>query len=397
MHERALRKILLIQAIEETDRTGDALPLPERVEATRAHLGKNLPALEAQFAARADTPPAGMPCAARPDTPSAAGMPPAASSPMSAVGPQPRALQSQTSSSQPTPPQAPPLSPATETFLTRRAETLLRSLRTRSPGIDHVLAVAGGATSLDRGVLLAAFLAGGLLSFLDRARGIDIFALPLVALIVWNLVIYVSLLRSRPPRYSWFARLYARSVRNRIESLLGHSSYFNAPLAPGLRRFAGDWWEVAQPLFAARARRVLHFGALSTALGLIAGYTLRAEILRANAGWYGGSVLGPDTAHVLISLLYGPALLITGIDTPATEVIRQLRWTVDGGGGEATFWVHLIAWTTGLYIVLPRLLATVWSTISLWRVSRRLAPPPGIASYVRNVLATERFGESHEV
>ena len=357
MHERALRKVLLIQAIEETDRTGEALPLAERLEATRPLLGKKSP-LETQP----------LP-------------PPGPSGVSAAPGTQPSA----------------PLSSAAEVFLARRAEILLRSLRTRSPGIDHVLAVAGGVTSLDRGVLFAAFLVGGLFSFLDRARGIDIFALPLVALLAWNLVVYVSMLRSRPARSSWFARLYARSIRNRIESLLGHSTYFNAPLAPGLRRFAGDWWDVAQPLFAARARRLLHLGAVFVASGLIAGYYIRAEIFRANAGWYGGNFLGPDTSHALLSLLYGPALLLTGIDTPSTEVIRQLRWTAEGGGGEATFWVHLIAWTAGLYIILPRLLATVWSTFSLWHLSRRLVPPAGVAGYVRNVLATERFGESHDV
>ena len=390
MHERALRKVLLIQAIEETDRAGDALPLAERVEATRAQLGKNPPTLESQ-----PLPPAGLSTAtAAPGAPGATAACGAPTATAAAAAATTRTARPTATTAQPL---APPLSSATEAFLVRRAEVLLRSLRTRSPGIDHVLAVAGGATSLDRGVLLAAFLAGGLFSFLDRARGIDIFALPLVALLAWNLLVYVLMLRSRPARSSWFARLYARSVRNRIESLLGHSSYFNAPLAPGLRRFAADWWDVAQPLFAARARRLLHLGAVFVALGLVTGYYIRAEIFRANAGWYGGNFLGPDTSHALLSLLYGPALLLTGIDTPSTEVIRQLRWTAEGGGGEATFWVHLIAWTAGLYIVLPRLLATVWSTFSLWHLSRRLMPPPGVVGYVRNVLATERFGESHDV
>ena len=339
MHERALRKVLLIQSIEETDRTGTALPLAERIEATRSVMGKNPPSPETQPGA--------------------------------------------------------PLSSASEWFLTRRADVLLGALRSRSPGIDRVLKLAGGATPFDRGVLLGAFFLGVVLSFLDRSRGIDIFALPLVVLILWNFLIYLTLLRGSPPRQTWFARFYARSARRHLENLLAHSSHFNAPLVPGLSRFAGDWWNIAPPLFAARARRLLHLSAVLVPVGLIAGYYIRAEILRADAGWYGGNFLGPETSHVLLRLLYEPALLLSGIDAPSTEVIRQLQWTsAQAGGGEATFWIHLMAWTAGIYIVVPRLLAVLGSTFTLWRLSRQFVPPPGLTSYVRNVLAV---GELHDV
>jgi Protein of unknown function (DUF2868) len=374
VQERALRKVLLIQAIEETDRRGEALPLAERVDATRAVAGKNLSSIETQAEAQ--------------------------------------------------------LSSATEWFLVRRADLLLRSLRGRSPGIDYVLAVAGGSIALDRGMLMLAFVAGVLLSFLDGRRAINIFALPLVVLIAWNLLVYVARLGRRrtsatkntpgvasvcavqvttpasggasPPRRSLFASFYSRWTRSRIDKLLGHSTRFNAPLAPGLRRFAGDWWEVAQPLFAARARRLLHLSAMAVALGLIAGYYFRAIILRAGAGWEGGNVLGPGTAHTFLDVLYGPASLITGISLPPAAGIAELRLTAaSGSGGDAAPWIHLIAWTAVLYIVLPRLIAVLSASFSLWRLSRRLAAPPGVVGYVRTLFATERVqpgnGELHDV
>jgi hypothetical protein len=339
MHERALRKVLLIQSIEETDRTGTALPLAERIEATRAVLGKSPPSPETQ-------------------------------------------------------PEA-PLSTATEWFLIRRADILLASLRSRSPGVDRVLKLAGGATPFERLVLFGAFLLGLPWAFLDRHRGIDIFALPLVALILWNLLIYVSLWRPGPPRQTAFTRVYARSVRRHLENVLTHSSHFNAPLVPGLSRFAGDWCNIAPPLFAARARRLLHLAAVLVAVGFIAGDYVRAEIFRADAGWYANTMLGPQMAHAALTVLYWPALLVTGIDSPSTEVIRQLCWTSpQTGGGEATFWIHLMAWTAGVYIVIPRLLAVLGSTFTLWRLSRQFVPPPGLASYVRNVVALERYQET---
>jgi hypothetical protein len=337
----AVRKILLIQAIEETDRKGEALSLAERVEATRAVIGKNPPTLETQ-------------------------------------------------------PEA-PLSSATEWFLVRRADVLLRSLRERSPGIDHVLAVAGGAIAFDRGLLVVAFACGVLLSFLDGRYGINILAPPLICLVLWNVLAYLLML-GRRSHLAWLAGLYSRWARSHFERLLNHSTRFNAPLAPGLRRFAGDWWEVAQPLFAARGRRLMHFCAVLVALGLVAGYYFRAHVLLAHAGWADGNFFGSMTAHAILTLLYGPGALLAGIALPTTEGIAQLRWTVGShGGGDATVWVHLIAWTALLYIVLPRLLAVLFSTFGLWRLSHRLSLPVGVATYVRTVFAAERFEEPHDV
>jgi len=338
---RALRKVLLIQAIEETDRKGEALPLAERVEATRAVIGKSPPVLETQAEA--------------------------------------------------------PLSSATEWFLVRRADVLLRSLRKRSPGIDHVLAIAGGAISFDRGLLVTAFAFGALLSFLDGRYGIDILAPPLVGLVIWNALVCLLMLGRRSAS-AGLAGLYSRWARGRFERLLNHSNRFNAPLAPGLRRFAGDWWEVAQPLFAARGRRLLHLCAVLVALGLVTGYYFRAHVLLSHAGWADGNLLGPATAHAILILLYGPAALLAGIALPTTEGIAPLRWTVGShGGGDATVWVHLIAWTAFLYIMLPRLLAVLISTFGLWRLSRRLSLPSGVATYVRTVSAAERSGEPHDI
>jgi len=373
VQERALRKVLLIQAIEETDRRGEALPLAERAAATREVAGRSVSGLETQTEAQ--------------------------------------------------------LSSATEWFLIRRADLLLRSLRTRSPGIDYVLAVAGGATSLDRGMLVFAFAIGVLFCFLDGGRAINIFALPLILLIVWNLLVYVLRLGRRrgrivastastastasaaptpgtaakvAPRATLFANFYSRWARTRIDKLLGHSTRFNAPLAPGLRRFAGDWWEVAQPLFAARARRLLHFSAMAVALGLVAGYSFRGIILRAGAGWVGGNALGPGMAHTLLTVLYGPASLISGIELPPTAGIAELQLTAaQRSGGDAAPWIHLIAWTAGLYILLPRLIAALFTSFNLWRLSRRLPVPPGIVGYVRTLFAAESFqsgnGELHDV
>ncbi|HVW69471.1 MAG TPA: hypothetical protein VHB68_10880 [Steroidobacteraceae bacterium] len=314
MQEGALRKVLLIQAIEETDRDGAVLPLTERTEATRAAGSGSVPTV-------------------------AAGM---------------------------------PLPAEAESFLVRRAGSLLQFLRGRSPGLDHFLSVAGGATSFDRAALSGAFVLGVLLSALGGGLGNPRFTLPLVVLVIWNVLVYSLLLgraRKAPTaRASVFGRFYASRVRRHVDDLLDHSTRFNAPLTPGLRRFAADWWDIGQPLFFARARRLLHLCAALVAIGLAAGCYFRAFVLR--------SEVGPQSVHFLLTLLFGPVSLLSGIPIP-------------GGGTAATAanWAHLIAWAAGLYIVLPRIIAACVSSVNVWRVSRRLPVPPGVVGYLRTLIA----------
>ncbi len=314
MQPGALCKVLLIQAIEETDRDGSALPLTERVDATRA---------------------------------AAAGAPPAVPTEL-------------------------PVSAASESFLIRRADILLQGLRSRSPGLEHFLAVVGGTTTFDRRALSLAFVLGFLLTWLEGGGGVRFFALPLCLVVAWNVLAYTLLLgrmrKGTAPRATAFGRFYANRVRAQVDNLLDHSMHFNAPLAPGLRRFAADWLDLGQPLCQARARRLSHLCAATVALGLAVGYCFRAFVLRFD--------VGPQSPHLLLTVLFGPASLLSGVLIPTVESTAA-----------TSRWVQLIAWTLGLYVVLPRLLAAGAATVQVWRVSRRLVMPSGIVSYLRTLLA----------
>ena len=350
MRQRALQTVLLVHAIEQTDLAGDALSLEDRNQASReAADGGTLPA--------------------------AAGV-----------------------SAQ--------INSDSERFLARRADALLARLRIRSPGVDHVLAAATGATGLDRTILLLGFLLGVGIAFADGGRRINIFAYPLIAIVLWNLIVYVILIvrtfqssghalqhggaAGAEPRDGflrrWLIKLYANRVRTRIEALITHSIGFNAPLAPGLRRFAADWWEVGRPLFRDRARRLLHLSAIFAAVGLMAGYGLRGWLLRQAAGW-GTTVFGPVSAHTALVALYGAGSAVSGLPVPSAHDLQALAWTSPTtGGGPAGEWPYLIGWTALLYVVLPRLIAVIVTTVSLWRHSATLRTPPSYAGYLTAVL-----------
>ncbi|HEY2400278.1 MAG TPA: DUF2868 domain-containing protein [Steroidobacteraceae bacterium] len=331
MNPRELRTVLLIHSIEETDRGGEVIPLADRADASRWVLRES-GKLEAQ--------------------PTAA------------------------------------LSPQSQAFLVKRSDRLLDRLRLRSPAVMHVLALAGGLTWLGRFVLVLAVAVGVSLSALDGSRRINILAFPLIGLIAWNLFVYVALIvtwvraRGRAPAGFWFAHFYERWIAGRIESLMRHSTRYNVPLTTGLRRFAGEWGALSQPMLFLRAKRLMHFAAALVAIGLIVGLYIRGIALRYEAGWE-STFLGPQSAYALIAMLYEPASLLSGISIGSTGEISELRWTATGGGGEAATWIHLIAITAVLYIVLPRLLAAGAATFDLWRLARRIPLPSPLLGYAR--------------
>ncbi len=334
---------MLIQAIEETDRAGDVIPLADRTEASRAVM-REFP-------------------------------------------PPPEAVASTS------------LSPVSEEFLVRRAERLLESVRARSPVVIHILTLAGGVTWLGRFALLLALVMGISLSALDGSRRINILSFPLVGLIAWNLLVYVLLivarLRKRERPSSAVSALYGSWIGSRIESLMHHATRYNVPLSAGLRRFAANWGALSQPILFLRAKRLMHLAAALVAIGLVAGMYVRGIALRYEAGWE-STFLGPRSAYALLSALYGPASALSGISFGTLGEINALRWTATGGGGEAAIWIHLIALTALLYIVLPRLAAAAAGSFRLWMFSRSVPLPPHSLVYARSVIMGIGRGQGGE-
>lgn len=335
MHAPALRTVLLIRSIDEGDKTGEVLSLADRAEATQtaaSHAG------------------------AIPNTLSGSSLPPAA-----------------------------------ERLLVRRAELLLDKLETRSPVIGSVLDLAGGASWLGPALLALAFVFGLTTAALEGRDRIDLLSFPLLGLIGWNLVVYFALLiswlrrrgRTAPP--SMLARWYARSIRGRADALLRQSSRFNVPLTDAMQRFATEWASIAQPLVLLRAKRVFHLAAAAVALGLIAGLYLRGLVLQYEAGW-ASTFLQANQVHSVFGFLYGPAVALSGITLPSFEQVEAMRWNEAEGGASAADWIHLIALTAFLYIVLPRLALATASSVSLWRALQNPQLPDGFMPYARTIL-----------
>lgn len=334
MNANALRSILLVKSVEEHDPDGALLPLAEREAATRD-------ALRATSAA--------------------------------AAGDRPWEV------------------------LEARAAQLQDRLVGRHPVVERALELESALTSAGWLMLPAAFAVGLALSLLDSRVRIEILAFPLLGVVVWNLVVYLLLLlaairavRNRSVQRQstiWSWTLWpARWSWQRAARLIKQSSFYHRPLSAALRKFSAEWWPVAQPLLSQQGQRLFHLGSAALATGLVAGFYLRGIALEYRAGWE-STFLGAEQVRALLGWVYGPASVATGIGLPADEAaVGALHWRGGQGGGSAAPWIHLMAATAILYVIVPRLLLAMLATARLRRVAASVALPESLLAYARGVL-----------
>ena len=345
MREEALGRMLLVKAVEEADRTGELLPLADREHATRTVLRSPDGAAEKELS---------------PDARSS------------------RVLR----------------------LLDARAELLFAPLAARYPVFREMLErsrLPGWLTAL---VLVAAFATGIGLASLDGARRINILAFPFLGVIAWNFAVYAWLgvhamrgMMGTSSRFAAGSGWAAKAITRRLGGVIDKTSRVHAKLGEVVTRYATDWARVGGPLLAAHARRLLHLGAASLALGMIAGLYFRGVVFRYEAGWE-STFLGPRAVRAILGLVFGPASALSGIALPATdEAVAALRWTAAGGGGDAAPWIHLIAVSLGLYVVAPRALLALLARLDGWRWRRATALPDELLGYARGTLGAAQAGQ----
>lgn len=335
MREDVLCSVLLVKAIEESDPEGALLPIAERAAATRD-------------AARTEGAAPGRPARTMLDT-------------------------------------------RAQNLLARRAFVLRERLSVRFRFIDSVVALARGPAWVGWVLIVAGLTLGIVLSALDGTQRINVLSFPLLGLILWNLAVYLTVavgwIRSLAGKHrdpSKSARVLLRSGAVRAQRLVEKSARFNAPLAAAMRRFVGEWTEAARGLLIARAVSLFHLCAAAVGIGLVAGLYMRGIALSYQAGWE-STFLDAPQVRALLSFFYSPASALTGIPVPDVAHLASIRWERGQGGEGAARWIHLLAATAALFIVLPRLVLASIATQQAWRWSRRAPLPPALDGYFRSV------------
>jgi len=219
---------------------------------------------------------------------------------------------------------------------------------------------------------------------------------PVVLLVAWNLLIYAGLavlalrsprrraalprvpsgaLRVAPPSWGgggWIARWLRRSAARLWLRALRASSTARVESAAWLavgRRFVELWERAARPWFVLRTRRILHLAALGLALGAIAGMYVRGLFFDYAMVWRSTFLREPESVAGVLAILLAPARALLG-QPPVTGADASAL--LAPGGVAAAPWIHALAVTAGLAVVLPRALLALRASFRLTRIGPRL-------------------------
>ena len=282
-------------------------------------------------------------------------------------------------------------------FIARRAHCAMPRLAPREPAAAAWLARRLWRARWVAWAAVFAFIAGLLADSIGSSQRINLLAPPLWGVVVWNLVVYVgllgavlaALLRRGPAEPGAVNRLAQRALRiGRSLPGLGSVGSAAGGSAKALHAFASLWSRRSATLSGARAATLLHACAAALALGLIAGLYARGLVLDYRAAWE-STFLNAQSAHAVLALLLAPASALAGIALPDAAGFEALRAAHGspgigmgmgtgmgtGAGAPAGPWIHLLALTLALAVVLPRSLLALGAALRALRLAQRFVLP----------------------
>ena len=196
-----------------------------------------------------------------------------------------------------------------ERLIVRRAALAAAQLSEREPAVRQALATSRAPRWVGWAVVSVAFFIGLASDALGPARRVDLLAPALLALLAWNLAVYLLLALSA-------LRAKGEAPFGPLRRALSGAVVRQARHAVGaVGRFVVDWRDASRALDAARIASLLHASAAAIAAGALAALYLRGLAFEYRAGW-DSTFLTPAAVHQLLSFVLGPASALSGIALP---------------------------------------------------------------------------------
>ena len=271
-----------------------------------------------------------------------------------------------------------------DAFIARRADLVLERLAERHPRIRALSRLPSARSWLAPLLALLAFVVGAVGADVSPTQRINLLAPPVLALLAWNVGVYVALLASfMTPRRG---AAPPGPLRRSVVAWLGEmtprirKSVAPRPIVAAFRRFASEWPALAFPLWLRRTARLLHFGAAMLALGAIAGLYVRGIALEYRAAWQ-STFLDAHAVARLLKIVLAPGAWLTGITVPDAAHLATIG--ADSNGENAARWIHLYAATLAAVVIVPRLLLAAAAWIGERRLEHRFPLPLAHAYFQR--------------
>jgi hypothetical protein len=257
-----------------------------------------------------------------------------------------------------------------DAFVARRARLALERLSERYPPLRKAVAALRWRRWIGVAIVVLAFIAGVAIDRVGGGRQINLLAPPLLGVLAWNVAVYVLLLASPLLRaigaHDFAAGPFRRAIA-RVAGGIGRLPRREAegPLGEAITRFVGDWSKRAAPIYNARAARLLHWAAAALACGVVAGLYLRGLVFEYRVTWE-STFLDAPSVHRFLSIVLAPGAALTGIPIPTLDELNEMRSGAVAASANAARVLHLLAATTAVIVVVPRLLLGLLA----WSVER---------------------------
>ena len=242
-------------------------------------------------------------------------------------------------------------------FVARRAKLALERIGSRQPALTRAVAALRWRQWVGAAVVVVAFLAGMAFNRIGSGERINLLAPPVLALLAWNVVVYLLLLVAPLLRAGEARKVAGGFLRRLVARVAGGAVRVprdrTGPTGEAVATFAADWTRFAAPLYAARTARILHFAAAAFAVGVVSGLYLRGLAVEYRATWE-STFLDPATVHALLSFALWPGRALTGIPIPSLEAIAAIRSGGQPASENAAQWLHLLAATVAAVVIVPR-------------------------------------------
>ena len=252
-------------------------------------------------------------------------------------------------------------------FLARRAEFALERLGDRYRALPRLVRSLQWPPWVGYAIVAGALILGVAVDRVGDAQRINVLAPPVLVLLLWNLTVYAALVLGYVVRYGESAA--AGPLRRTVVRLASGARWLQtrigAPLASAAATLTADWTRIAAALYSARAMRILHLAAGAFALGVIGGLYLRGIAFEYRATWE-STFLDASTVRTLLAIALAPGVLVTGLPVPELAQVLAIRAP---GSENAARWLHLMAATLLLIVVLPRLVLALFA----WLLERHRA------------------------
>jgi hypothetical protein len=245
---------------------------------------------------------------------------------------------------------------APQVFIARRAALALERMATRASMLPRMARAWRWRPWVGAAIVAAALLAGLVVDRIDGTQRINVMAPPVLLLVLWNLAVYAVLGAGFVLRYGEASavgplrRAVVRLATIRFPARAPRDDS-DDPVPRALAALARDWIALSAPLYAMRAARILHLAAAALAIGVVAGLYWRGLAVEYRATWE-STFLQPPFVRGVLAALYAPGAWLTGGTIPDVAAIAAMRAP---GSASAAPWLHLMAATIALVVIVPRL------------------------------------------